>query len=375
MTTGMGLRVVIVEDRPDDAELLAYGLKQAGFEPAWCRVESAAEFVTALAEDPDIVLADYSLPQFGAVEALTLARRCASEVPVIVVSGQMDEETCVESLRLGAADYLLKDRLGRLGAAVEQAIARSRMRRVADRAERQARESEGRFRAAFDQAPIGMAVTRTDGQVEEVNAALAGSLGRTPDQLAGTEFDLLVHPDDRAALAAHTDDLLAGAATEPTIELRLVDDDGRASWTLYSAAVVHDGGCERRLIRQMQDIGGRRRAEADLRRTMQILRGLVDNSPAALYLRDAEGQFLLVNGAFEALAGITRDELGRRDAECWNRRQVVTAEESFPDGRTYLSVRYPLLDQSGEPYAVGAIYTDISEQKRVHAELSELDRM
>src|SRR6266704_2362332 len=102
------LRLLIVEDRPEDAELVVAELRRSGYLPAWRRVDCPEGFVDGLAEDPDVVICDYALP-------------------LIVVSGVMDEETCVNSLRLGAVDYLLKDRLVRLGPAVEHALARRRL--------------------------------------------------------------------------------------------------------------------------------------------------------------------------------------------------------------------------------------------------------
>jgi PAS domain S-box-containing protein len=379
---GTPLRVVIVEDRPDDAELLAGELTRAGFAPEWQRVESLAEYRAALDSHPDVVLADYSLPQFGALDALAQAG-LAGDVPVIVVSGVMDEETCVESLRRGAADYLLKDRLVRLGPAVERVLAQRHLRTVTTRAEQVAQESERRFRAAFDQAPIGMAVTTGDGRFIDANPALCRLLGCEPVMLLGESFEPYVHPDDRAAFAEHTRGLRAGEPIAPNLELRLVNPAGQVTWVTYSAALVTDGspanGSNDQLIRQVQDITERRRDTA-------ILQGMIDNAPAMLYLRGTDGTFLVVNSALEKLTGRTRAELtgpdgqrllpralavelDGRDRLCRRADRVVVDEETI-GGATYLSIRYPLPDHSGTPFAIGAMYTDITEQKRIQAELA-----
>jgi two-component system cell cycle sensor histidine kinase/response regulator CckA len=116
------LRVLLVEDQPMEADLLVRGLKKAGFDLDWRRVETEEDYLDALSPSLDVVLADYSLPSFGAPRALALLKASGLDVPFIVVSGSITEETAVEVLRNGAADYLLKDRLVRLPTAVERAI-------------------------------------------------------------------------------------------------------------------------------------------------------------------------------------------------------------------------------------------------------------
>lgn len=247
------LQLLIVEDRPDDAELLLDELKRAGYDPTWTRVETPEQFIAGLAEEPDIVVCDYSLPAMTALDALRILGERKLDVPLIVVSGVMDEETCVMSLRLGAVDYLLKDRLVRLGAAIEHALAG---RRLAD-------------------------LTRI--------------------------------------------------------------------------------------------------ARRERRETADILRGVVDHAPAAICVRDATGGVLLTNTEYDRLAP-TRPgrRLSSSEQACLDGADKVESEEVLSvDGQdcTFLVVRYPVVDGTGRRFAVGAIYVDISRQKRVEEELRELDRL
>src|SRR5438105_3331491 len=109
------LRVLLLEDRQDDARLILHELRRAGFEPDGVRVETGPDFLAHLDPAPDLILADYHLPQFDALLALRLVRDRGLDVPVIVVTGALGDEAAVECLKQGAADYLLKDRLARLG--------------------------------------------------------------------------------------------------------------------------------------------------------------------------------------------------------------------------------------------------------------------
>ena len=116
------LRVLLLEDRQDDARLILHELRQAGFDPFEERVETELEFLSCLEPTPDLILADYHLPQFDALRALRLVRERGLDVPVIVVTGALGDEAAVECLKQGACDYLLKDRLARLGQAVVHAL-------------------------------------------------------------------------------------------------------------------------------------------------------------------------------------------------------------------------------------------------------------
>jgi signal transduction histidine kinase/DNA-binding response OmpR family regulator len=120
------LHVLIIEDRPTDAELMVHELQRAGFEPDWKRVDTEPDYVAALetAEDEglDIILSDYTLPQLDAMEALHLLQERGIDIPFIVVTGSISEEVAVNCLKQGATDYLIKDRMARLGEAVKNAL-------------------------------------------------------------------------------------------------------------------------------------------------------------------------------------------------------------------------------------------------------------
>lgn len=115
------LKVLIVEDEPNDAELIVRALRRGGFDPLWQRVETEEAYLSHLHVELDLILADYSLPQFSGLRALYLLRERKLDIPFIVVTGSL-EEVGIEAMRAGAADYLLKDRLGRLGEAVRRAL-------------------------------------------------------------------------------------------------------------------------------------------------------------------------------------------------------------------------------------------------------------
>src|ERR1043165_6631718 len=108
------LRVLLVEDSEDDAELLLRQLRKAGYKPEAKRVANAEEMEKALSEGTwDVVISDYVMPGFSGLEALALFRTKELSIPFLVVSGHIGEEVAVEAIKAGADDYLMKDRLAR----------------------------------------------------------------------------------------------------------------------------------------------------------------------------------------------------------------------------------------------------------------------
>ena len=126
---GRPLRVLMLEDRPEDAELVLHELRRAGFELNWRRVEDEAGFKGNLDPELDLVLADYHQPQFNAMRALKIMQEAGLDIPFVIVSGAIGEDIAVAAVRQGAMDYVLKDRLARLGTAVKNAIEQAELRR------------------------------------------------------------------------------------------------------------------------------------------------------------------------------------------------------------------------------------------------------
>src|SRR5689334_19028096 len=140
------LQVLIVEDRASDAELMAKELQRAGFNVDWQRVDNERDFRMRLTPGLDLILSDYNVPGFGAVPAMQAVQESRADVPLIIVSGSIGDEKAAESLKLGATDYILKDRMARLGPAVERALRDRKTRQEKARAEASLRISEEQMR-------------------------------------------------------------------------------------------------------------------------------------------------------------------------------------------------------------------------------------
>jgi signal transduction histidine kinase len=132
------IQILIVEDNPNDAQLLVRELQHSEFDFDWHRVDTEAEYLSRLNPDLKLILSDYEMPQFSGLRALELLKQQPElDIPFIIVSGTIGEEMAVTAMQQGAADYLLKDRLTRLGSAVKRAL-----HEVEERAERKRLEAQ-----------------------------------------------------------------------------------------------------------------------------------------------------------------------------------------------------------------------------------------
>ena len=186
------LRVLIIEDKHRDAKLMAHELERAGFETQWQRVDTEGDFLAHLIPVPDVILTDGSIPGFDATRVLDIMKEHGLDTPVIVVTGSLSDERAVTFMKHGAADYLLKDRLARLGQAVTQALDKQRLSAEARRIE----EERNRF---FNLSADMLCIAGFDGYFKLLNPAWVATLGWSMEDLTSRPHLEFVHPDDQAA--------------------------------------------------------------------------------------------------------------------------------------------------------------------------------
>jgi PAS domain S-box-containing protein len=191
------LRVLYIEDQSDDVRLMEQELRRDGFEPVGVRVESEEELLAHLDNSLDAILADFTLPGFNGLEALRLVRRRGLDVPFLFVSGTLGEEQAIRTLHEGADDYLLKDRLARLGPAVRQAMERRHLRAARRQAEEQAAHLAAVVRSC-DDAIVAMSL---EGVIRSWNPAAQRLHGYSADEVLGRPISLVVPPERLDELA------------------------------------------------------------------------------------------------------------------------------------------------------------------------------
>ena len=194
------LRILVVEDSEDDALLMMRELRRAGFDPHFERVETPVAMEAALdRQDWDIILADYSLPAFDALTALALVKGKDLDLPFIIVSGVIGEETAVAAMRAGAHDYIMKGHLARLAPAVERELQEAKTRWERRRAEAALRESNELLERIFTGIHLAIAYLDKDLSFIRVNRTYAAADGRDPEFFVGKKhFDLYPNEENEA---------------------------------------------------------------------------------------------------------------------------------------------------------------------------------
>ncbi len=228
---GERCRVLHLEGSAADTELVAERLRQGGFTLEVERVETRHAFTAALAGGApfDVILADFSLPDFDGTEALTIARDLAPDIPFIFVSGMLGEETAIEAVRAGATNYVVKQRLGRLAVVVRRALAEAAERKERRAASMALRESETRFRHMADSAPALIWMTDADGQVIFANLHYDRLFGRPASEMLGLGWESTVLPEDLDQYrAAFLEAFLARSPFKTVTRVR--DKAGRVRW-------------------------------------------------------------------------------------------------------------------------------------------------
>jgi two-component system NtrC family sensor kinase len=295
------LRVLILEDRPEDCDLILHELRRGGFDPVWHRVETEQDYLARLDPALHVILADYALPGFDAVRALRHLKARGLDIPFIVISGTIGDEQAAAVMKEGATDYVLKDRMARLGHAVTSALEGHRRRQAL-------REAETRHRSLFEEIPIGLFRTTSAGKIMDANGAMIQMFGY-PDRdalLAVNVATFYVDPAERDHLLA----MLKEQGSVRGFERQLRRRDGRIIWGRTSVRAVRDAeGHTRYLEGSIEDVTERRQAEEALRRSEANLRGLLDAAADAIVVIDNRGRIVLVNAQTEELFGYRRDEL------------------------------------------------------------------
>jgi two-component system cell cycle sensor histidine kinase/response regulator CckA len=302
------LRVLIVEDSENDAILAVRELEISSYDVKWTRVETAPAMRMALDKDAwDVVIADFTMPQFSAPAALKLLQEVGIDLPFIIVSGSVGEDIAVKAMQAGAHDYLVKGNLKRLAPAVQREL-----REAANRRAR--RHADAQYSELVALAPIGIYRVSRDGRVASANVAMARLLGYdSPDELLPLDMQRDIYYDfaDRPRLLAELDraERIAGS------EVRLKRRDGSPIWVQIDARAVRTGsGGFEYLEGFVHDIDERKKAEEALRQSEERYRSLIESSRDVVTIIDPGGTIRFASPSIERVAGYRPEELAGQNA-------------------------------------------------------------
>lgn len=384
------LHVLVLEDSLDDTELMLEQLIQAEFDPTWQRVETELEYLAQLSPDIDVILSDYTMPQFNARRALELLQERGLDIPFIVVTGSITEATALELTQSGASDYLIKDRMARLGRAVAQAIEEKQLRQEKQKAELAQRTSETRFQAIFNQTFQFIWLLTPQGKIKEANQTALDFGGLQLDEVVGCNFWETGWWGFVSAIQEQLQDAISQAAegyfvrceidicgadnqvvtidfslkpfTNQVGEIILLVAEGRditkrqqAEKQLQQLNVELIKHVEERTAdlaqsnqQLRQEIAERQQIEAALRQERDLMNWLLENSPAGMIVVNHQGNITFANKRSEEVLGLTRAEITNRtyNDPIWHSTALdgsPLSEEQYPF-RRILAAGEPIYD-------------------------------
>jgi PAS domain S-box-containing protein/putative nucleotidyltransferase with HDIG domain len=306
---GKPLRVLIVEDSEDDALLIVRALRQGGHDPVYERVEEDVALRKALENESwDIILCGYRMPQFSGIAAIALLKETGIEIPLIIVSGAIGEETAVDCMRLGASDYVMKGNLHRLVPAIERELKEAAIRREVKLASKGLRKSEELFRSYLEYAPDGVYMSDLEGTFLYGNRKCEEIIGYRREELIGKNFlELNILPENSLNIAVQLLQAnMEGKSTGPD-EIELISNEGRLVPVEINTSVVQRMD-QRIVLAFVRDITERKRVEAALRESESLSKSLVDYMHDAMIIMNWDGFILFANRAAARIIDFERPE-------------------------------------------------------------------
>ena len=241
-----------------------------------------------------LILADYNLPQFTGLQALDYLQRSGLNIPFILVSGSIGEELAVAAIRQGAADYLMKDRLQRLGPAVVTVLEHGRMRSAKREADEALIASARRLHALLENSADGITLLDAQGRVLWDSPAARSMLGYSPEEWIGKDAFQLVHPEDLPMVG----DVLKSVVESPQARVartfRVRNQNGSWLWVEAVASNFLPEPGVQAIIVNYRDVTARKRAEEQVAASEAELRALFAAMTDVVVVYDREGRYLQI---------------------------------------------------------------------------------
>lgn len=272
------LRLLILEDNPFDAELTLHELRRAGYDPVSHRVDTETEFQQHLEPTLELILADFTMPQFDSLRALEIMQERQLDIPFIIVSGTIGEERAVQVMQCGATDYIIKDRLARLGPAVKQSLANRKLKQQKLKAE----QTVSQLAAIVETSADAILAQDLDGNITSWNRAAEGLYGYFAGEALGKNVASMMPTNRRATdpsddLEEQIKRLRNGEHISPFETVRVRKDGVRIEVLLSISPLLDSNGVLIGLSAIALDITQRKRSERFLA-TEQVVNGILAGS-------------------------------------------------------------------------------------------------
>lgn len=384
------LKILMVEDFPADAEFNIREIKKGGLNFVYTIVESKEDYIKALHEfNPDIILSDYSLPQFDGMKALALKHALSPLTPFILVTGSLNEETAVAAMKAGADDYIIKENITRLVPAIKSAIEKKANLREKEAAQKALKESEERYRLILENSIDAILLTIPDGRTLSANRAACEMFGMSEHEIISLGREGLVDITDPNLSKLLEERINTGRAKG---ELTFIRKDKSKFTAEISASVFRDSNGELRTSMIIRDISDRKLAERAIRKSELEFRSVWENSPSGMRISDENGILFKVNASFCKIFGKTKNELeGKPISVIYSTEEKEYIQQQYQikfkdktvktnfeqelviwnGKKIWVHVANSFLEMENEKLLLLGVFTDITERKLAERALLE----
>jgi PAS domain S-box-containing protein len=392
------LSILIVEDSERDMELIIRQFQKANYEIIYERVETADQMMAAVEKlSWNLVIADYSLPAFNAPSALAILQKSGLDIPFIVVSGTIGEETAVQIMKAGAHDYIMKDSLSRLVPAIERELKDAESRVKRRRAEEELHESETLFRKLFENhAAVKLILDPDTGNIIDANKAAAVFYGWSREQLKQMKIQEIntLSPEE---VKKEMEKVMAKKKLHFEFLHRRADGSVR-DVDVFSTVI--ESNKRKRLHSIVYDISERKRAEEELKESEKKYRLLADNVDDVIFVLDMNLNYTYISPSIKSLRGYEPEEVLKQTTTetltptSWdlamrtlseiielekighgeiNKSQILQLEMNRKDGTTvWTEVKLSFVrDENQRPIGIIGVTRDITERKQAEKELQQ----
>ncbi len=390
---GLPLKVLILEDSTPDFELIQEQLTDAGYILNVTHAVNEKEFISSIKKNHffDIILSDFNLPGFDAFGALQISKKLCPGVPFICISGSIGEETAIELLKLGATDYVLKDRPGRLPFAVKRALDEQKETQALQLAEVELRKNEAQFRSLTENIPDIIARFDKDLRHIYINPAIEKITGISKESFIGKTNEELGMPKEKVALWNKNMRYVFQTGQQRKYEFDLQTPAGTSWFLSMLVPEFNEDGEIDTLLSVTRDISERKRIEIELRKSEERFRDILFSSADWVWEVDKDGKYTysshksidFFETSEEEIIGKTPFDFMPEDeakrvapffAEIVAKKEPIIDLENWNIGKNgelicLLTNGLPIFDNKGELVGYRGVDKNITERKRFEQEL------
>jgi PAS domain S-box-containing protein len=337
------LKILILENSAADAEMVQRLLKKEKIDFE-CRVAmNEKTYLLALDEfQPDLIMADNSLPQFSAAAALKIIKQRSLQIPFLMVTSTTSEEFAAGIIKLGADDYILKDSLIRLPAAIDSALKQRRSEKEKLEAFEKLRQSEEQYRQIVETAQEGIWMIDENSLTTFVNEHMAKMLGYEKKEMINRHLFDFMDEEGKKIAAQNLEKRKKGISEQHDFVFR--SKTGKAVWTIIETNSIIKNEKYSGALAMVIDITERKQTEQQLLQDKKLLRTLIDNLPDYIYVKNIELAHIINNASNVKLIGAASEEetLGKTAFDYF---EPELAQQYIKDDRIILESKKPLLNK------------------------------